>query len=366
MKSNKFTCIETFCGAGGLGIGLKKAGFKLLWAFDNNPSAVETYKKNVSNKVSVEDAIKLKPEELMKRAGIKKGELNLLSGGPPCQGFSRQKKGGENGDTRNRLIIKYIRMVQGIEPWFFIMENVDTFNKKRGSVYLEILKSELSQLYDIKVEEVNCADYGVPQLRKRAIVLGIRRDLQLNYSFPIPTHRNKWITVGEALKGIPEPFEDGREYDDNNFPNHSVSRITALNIERITYVPQGSGRKCLPKRLQLPCHKRSNGWPDVYGRMANNKPSPTITGGFDNFTRGRFAHPHKNRPITAREAAILQGFPVRYKFYGTKGDVRKQIGNAVPPPVGFSIGKSIYKAIKLYIKQSGNAVKKIEQVEAMK
>lgn len=93
-----------------------------------------------------------------------------------------------------------------------------------------------------------------------------------------------------------------------------MPKITKVNIERISYVPQGSGRKCLPRRLQLPCHKKKTGWPDVYGRMSADKPAPTITGGFDNFTRGRFAHPYRNRPITAREAAILQGFKVNYKF----------------------------------------------------
>ncbi|WP_168735958.1 DNA cytosine methyltransferase [Cohnella fermenti] len=346
-----FTCIETFCGAGGLGAGLKKSGFKLLWAFDKNEQAVTTYKNNISTKASVEDAAKLKPEILLKLAGINKRELVLLSGGPPCQGFSRQKRGGENGDKRNRLVVKYIRLVQGIEPLFFLLENVDTFKKKRGKAYLDLLKTGLENLYEIHVKEINCADYGVPQLRKRTVVVGVRKDLGIEYKFPTPTHTNNWVTVGQALKGIPEPPDDGSEHPNPNYPNHCVPKVTNINLERISYVPQGSGRKCLPRRLQLPCHKKKTGWPDVYGRMATDKPAPTITGGFDNFTRGRFAHPYHNRPITAREAAILQSFDNNYKFFGNKGQVRQQIGNAVPPLLGRALGKSIIDAIRLKMKQ---------------
>lgn len=346
-QPNKFTCIETFCGAGGLGAGLKKAGFKLLWAFDNDEMAVKTYYNNVSKKVAVADASRLTAKEIMKKAGIKAGELTLLSGGPPCQGFSRQKRNGEKGDKRNRLIAKYIRFVLEIRPMFFLMENVDTFQKKRGKSYLELLKKFLSSLYDIQVHEVNCADYGVPQLRKRTMVIGVNKDLNITYKFPRPTHSKKnWVTVGEALKGIPEPPYDGTEHEE--LPNHSITRVTEINLERISYVPQGSGRKCLPRRLQLPCHKKSDGWPDVYGRMAANKPAPTITGGFDNFTRGRYAHPFKNRPITPREAAILQSFGRKFRFYGNREDIRSQIGNAVPPLLGEIIGLSIINTLKKY------------------
>jgi DNA (cytosine-5)-methyltransferase 1 len=344
-KLSEFTCVETFCGAGGLGVGLKKAGFDLLWAFDYDQMAVKTYFYNVSTKVATSDAYKMTPKKIMEKAGIKKGELTLLSGGPPCQGFSRQKRNGENGDRRNRLIAKYIRFVVDIQPKFFLMENVDTFQKKRGKNYLELLKNFLSDYYKIQVYEVNCADYGIPQLRKRTMVIGIRKDLNLSYNFPPPTHSpDKWITVGEALKGLPEPPPNGKEHQE--IPNHYITQITDINIERISYVPQGSGRKCIPRRLQLPCHKKSDGWPDVYGRMSANKPAPTITGGFDNFTRGRYAHPFKNRPITPREAAILQSFDPKFRFYGTKRDIRSQIGNAVPPKLGEIIGRSIIQAIQ--------------------
>ncbi|UED69445.1 DNA cytosine methyltransferase [Brevibacillus sp. HD3.3A] len=341
----KFTCIETFCGAGGLALGLKQSGFKILWAFDNDSMAIETFKHNISSNASVEDVNKISAKEILDRVGIKKGELTLLSGGPPCQGFSRQKKNGENGDKRNRLVVKYIRLVQGIEPMFFLMENVDTFKKKRGRTYLELLQKGLQDTYEINVFEINCANYGVPQTRKRTIIVGVRRDLNCNYVFPKETHSSSWVTVGEVLKGIEEPLGDGAEHP--NYPNHTLPKVTDINIERISYVPQGSGRKCIPRRLQLSCHKKKTGWPDVYGRMSVNKPAPTITGGFDNFTRGRFAHPFKNRPITAREAALLQTFNNEFKFIGNKGDIRRQIGNAVPPLVGKLLGKSIISALKL-------------------
>jgi len=341
----KYTCIETFCGAGGLASGLQKAGFEILWAFDSNESAIETFKHNITTSASVEDATVLTAEDVLNRTNLKKGELTLLSGGPPCQGFSRQKRNGENGDKRNRLIVKYIRLVQGIAPKFFLMENVDTFKKKRGKAYMELLIKGLDKDYTISIKEVNCANYGVPQTRKRTIVLGIRKDIVCDYKFPKESHKaSEWITVGQALKGIPEPDANGKEH--SMLANHTVPKITKINIERISYVPQGSGRKCLPKHLQLPCHKKKTGWPDVYGRMAINKPAPTITGGFDNFTRGRFAHPLRNRPITSREAATLQTFDYNFEFKGNKGAVRQQIGNAVPPLIGEKFGLSIIHALE--------------------
>lgn len=343
-KRIKFTCIEAFCGAGGLGAGLKKAGFDVLFAFDYNKMAIETFKTNVSQSAAVLDATKVSPEEILKLAGIAKRELTLLSGGPPCQGFSRQNKDGENGDKRNRLIVKYIRMVQHIEPWFFVLENVDTFLKKRGRNYFGLINKGLSEQYQIFPQEINCADYGIPQIRKRGVIVGVRRDLNLKYEFPRPTHENKWLTIGQVLKAVPPPPQDGTEH--TVIPNHYVPNITDLNRERISYVPQGSGRKCLPKYLQLQCHKKKTGWPDVYGRMAWNKPSVTITGGFDNFTRGRFGHPFEDRPITPREAALIQGFDINFRFCGNKGEVRKQIGNAVPPPIGEIVGHSIIETIK--------------------
>lgn len=340
----KYTCVEVFCGAGGLAYGLKKAGFKILYAFDHDKSAVDTFKHNISKKATVADAFKITAPEILEKIKLEKGELTLLSGGPPCQGFSRQKKNGENGDKRNRLIVKYIRLVQGIEPKYFLLENVDTFKKKRGKAYLSLLQKGLEASYNIIVREINCADYGVPQTRKRTIIIGVRKNINCIYSFPEISHPyNKWVTVGKALKGLEAPPIDGSEHP--TIPNHYTANITKLNRERITYVPQGSGRKCLPRRLQLPCHKKKTGWPDVYGRMSWDKPAPTITGGFDNFTRGRFAHPREHRPISAREAAILQSFDNKFRFIGTKGDIRQQIGNAVPPLLAKILGKSIIAAL---------------------
>jgi len=344
-KLRRFTCVETFCGAGGLGSGLKEAGFELLFAFDKDRMAVRTYRHNVSEDAEDWDINDISAFDILARTGVKKGELTLLSGGPPCQGFSRQKHKNGKPDKRNRLVVKYVRLVQGIEPMFFLVENVDMFTKKRGKKYLRLLEIGLSPRYDLVVREINCADYGVPQIRKRTIIVGVRKDLNIRYEFPTPTYSSdSWVTVGEALRGLPSPPKDGSEHPE--YPNHCCPKMTKINIERISYVPQGSGRKCIPKRLRLPCHKKKTGWPDVYGRMSVDKPAPTITGGFDNFTRGRFAHPFENRPITYREAAILQTFSPEYRFFGTKADIRTQIGNAVPPLIGRILGESIIAAIK--------------------
>ncbi|MDQ0341148.1 DNA (cytosine-5)-methyltransferase 1 [Caldalkalibacillus uzonensis] len=343
MDRNNYTFIETFCGAGGLALGLIRSGFELEWAFDNDEKAVMTFSKNVSQKVDKRDINHISVEEVLQKTGLKPGELTLLSGGPPCQGFSRQKHKSKKKDRRNHLILKYIRLVKGLNPKFILVENVDTFQKKRGTRYIKILRRFLQLNYELLVYEVNFADYGVPQIRKRTIIVGYRKDLDINYTFPLPTHKNRWVSVWEAIGHLDSPPEDGSEHP--RIPNHYVPNISDLNRERIRYVPQGSGRKCLPKRLQLPCHRKKTGWPDVYGRMSMNRPAPTITCGFDNFTRGRFAHPLHDRPITPREAAILQGFETDFVFYGNKGEIRNQIGNAVPPIIGYVLGKSIMEAL---------------------
>ena len=152
-----------------------------------------------------------------------------------------------------------------------------------------------------------------------------------------------WRTVGEALADLPEPPLDYSDHPD--FPNHQRARVTALNIERFSHVPPGGGWQDIPEPLRLKCHQNVDtsrgGWPDVYGRLEANSQAPTITGGFDSFTRGRYGHPSEDRPLTPREAARLQGFPDWFVFSGTRYDIRTQIGNAVPPPLASAIGKSI-------------------------
>lgn len=341
----KFTCVDSFSGAGGLSIGLVKAGFKMLYAFDYNKEAVESYNAFFKgHHCEVKDAREITGEYIQSKIGKK--ELDLFAGGPPCQGFSRQRKGAFSGsDERNSLVIEYARIVSELRPKAFMLENVDMLGLARGAKFFGQAQNRLTE-YDLYPHFYNSADYGVPQTRVRFITVGIRKDLNVKFTIPSPTVE-KWTTVGSVLEGLPEPPSDYTEHPD--FANHQNARVTKENIFRFSFVPQGGGWKDIPFDLRLPCHQKVNtskgGWPDCFGRLEWNGQAPTITGGFDSFTRGRYGHPLHDRPLTPREAARIQGFPDEFRFYGTRAEVRKQIGNAVPPLMAKAIGEAIKRTL---------------------
>lgn len=345
VDKDKYSVLEGFSGPGGMSLGLQRAGFEIILAFDNDEKAVETHRRNLSDRCIVADAAKLQAKELFRLLQMEKGELSLFAGGPPCQGFSKQKRNAHAGDPRNGLIFEFIRLVNELEPRFFIFENVAIFGQKRGRKYVCEMNLALAN-YKLFPHFYNAADYGLAQTRQRFIIVGVRRDQRTTFRIPQPKS-DCWKTVGEALAGLPSPPED---YSDHpNFPNHQRARVTELNIKRFSYVPQGGGWQDIPYKLRLACHKKvdtiSGGWPDVYGRLEWDGQCPTITGGFDSFTRGRYGHPLKDRPLTPREAARIQGFPDWYIFYGNRGDIRSQIGNAVPPPLAEAVGSEVMRCL---------------------
>lgn len=340
----RYTCIDSFCGAGGLALGLERAGFEVLISFDASEYAVETLRMNLSHRCLHEKAENLTGQRLFREAEFE-GRLDLFAGGPPCQGFSRQKRGAHLGDERNELVLEFARLVRETAPRFFLMENVDQLGRKRGRDFVERIHDELSG-YELYPHFYNSADYGLAQTRVRFVVVGKSRKIKSAYRIPRRTVP-QWATVGDALSGLPEPPEDCSEHPD--FPNHYRAKVTPINIERFSHVPQGGGWWDIPEKLRLRCHqdvnRKSGGWPDVYGRLRADGQAPTITGGFDSFTRGRYGHPFVNRPLTPREAARLQGFPDYFRFAGTRWDVRSQIGNAVPPPLAAAIGGSVLRTL---------------------
>ncbi|GIP38440.1 cytosine-specific methyltransferase [Paenibacillus sp. J31TS4] len=344
-----YICIESFCGAGGLGIGLHDAGFKIGAAFDLNEPAVLTYQNNLSDNCFVADASKITGDFLLNYTKLGRGELDLFAGGPPCQGFSKQKKGAHLGDDeRNKLVLEYVRLVKELEPKFFMLENVAMLGQKRGKYFIDALKEEL-QDYILYPHIYNSADYGLAQTRERFIIVGKNKNLSAPFTIPEPTV-TKWKTVGEVLAGLPEPPENPKE-EHPDFPNHYRANVTNINIKRFSFVSQGGGWRDIPWEFRLECHKKADptkgGWTDVYGRLKWDGQAPTITGGFDSFTRGRYGHPLQNRPLTPREAALLQGFPPQYRFHGTRHEIRHQIGNAVPPLLAKSIGIEIRKSLMI-------------------
>lgn len=344
---DRLVAIESFCGAGGLSLGLSHAGFHVAAAFDHDADAVTTYRDNLGDHVFQADICQVTGSMLRERANLTPGEeVALFTGGPPCQGFSTQTRGAHYGDRRNRLVLEYLRLVHELQPRAFIMENVAQLAHTRGTAFVDEFKRQLDAGYVLTGHFYTAADYGVAQTRERFILVGIREDQPGGFHIPKPTTPH-WLTVGQVIGDLPEPPADYTVHP--RYPNHQAARVQPLNIERFSHVPQGGGWRHIPEHLRLECHKQVNptkgGWPDVYGRLKMDGQCPTITAGFDSFTRGRYGHPTANRPLTPREAARLQGFPDWFRFHGTRHAVRHQIGNAVPVTLGQAIAGAVKDAL---------------------
>lgn len=329
--------IDCFCGAGGLSLGFKMAGFKSLFAFDNDQSCINTYNQNHGPHGFVMEAEKVSKFAIKSETGLDLSEVDVVAGGPPCQGFSVQRRGNDN-DSRNNLVCDFIRIVEEIRPRFFLMENVGGLMSKRGKPFLEKIKdfSERANYY-LHISKLLAYDYGVPQMRRRVFLVGELLDKGLTrFEFPNPVNNGNVKTVRDAISDLMIAKE-------HEVPNHRADKLSDINLKRIRSIREGQGRDSLPPDLQLPCHKNNKNHRhlDVYGRMAWDQPSATITARFDSFSRGRFGHPVLNRTITLREGARLQSFPDTFIFYGTKVQIAKQIGNAVPPLFAKAIAENI-------------------------
>ena len=323
---NMLTAIDLFSGCGGLTLGLKQAGFAVIAAIEVDQLAAEAYRLNHPEVKLLEDDIRrVRPYSLMKQLGMRSGQLSLLAGCPPCQGFSslRTLNGARRtDDDRNDLLFQFIRFVRAFRPKAVMMENVPGLAKdERFSRFCD----QLMQLgyKNGKQAILDAADYGVPQRRKRLVIIAIRGK-QVQFAAPIrPTK-----TVRDAIGGLPAPGTTGDEL-------HIIVSKHSIRIQKlIELIPKdGGSRVDLPEEYWLACHKLNRGFYDVYGRMAWDSPAPTITGGCFNPSRGRFLHPQDDRAITLREAALLQGFPSEYKFpvRGSVAGIGLLIGNALPP-----------------------------------
>lgn len=339
----KMRTIDCFCGAGGLSIGFEKAGFDVIYAFDIDEAAINTYKHNPKyhhGKAFVRNIYEVNKKSIEEDLGQELGEIDIMIGGPPCQGFSVQRR-GDDFDPRNKLILEYCRLINEIKPHFFVLENVGGIMSTRGKPYIKVLTDTLSAIgYKIQLKKLTASDYGVPQDRKRVIIVG---EMSLNgeghFEYPEPLSTPK-VTVRQAIA-------DMMELDENDLPNHKADKLSEINLKRIQAITEGQGQDSLPDELQLDCHKKNNGHRhlDTYGRMAWDKPAPTITARFDSFSRGRFGHPVLDRTITLREGARLQTFPDDFEFIGSKVEVARQIGNAVPPMLAEKVAEQIKKCI---------------------
>jgi DNA (cytosine-5)-methyltransferase 1 len=342
LRDNDLLVVDTFCGAGGIALGFEWAGIKTAYAFDIDKDAVATFRKNITEHAEIQD-ISLDAVRTKILVSVK-SKPYVLVGGPPCQGFSQQRR-GEDNDPRNNLVLAYAELVKDLRdapPAAVILENVTYLDSPRGRKILAEFNRVLEdEGYALQRFDMNSAEFGVPQLRRRIIIIATRLSLGQKRSIKIAQlAENHWPTVGGALRNLPST--DGT----HAILNHKPSLEGALNRRRISFVDMGSGRLSIPPELQLPCHRKYTGHLDVYGRLDWFGQARTITAGFDSFTRGEFAHPFLHRSITHREAARIQGFPDHFEFVGNRAAVRRQIGNAVPPPLAFAVAISIKSWMK--------------------
>jgi DNA-cytosine methyltransferase len=339
-KPSDVAVVDLFCGAGGFALGLAAAGFRPAFACDINEAAVASFRRNISQDACVADVDD--PNFSVKLASVVGDGPWCAVGGPPCQGFSHQRR-GQADDARNALVVKYAKVLLGmaVRPSAIVLENVTDLDLPRGREVLRAYVSCLeSEGYTCFRHDLNSADYGVPQLRNRIIVVALVPEVAARYDGPVPLTPGRWVTVGEALGGLPDAGT-------GKISNHEPSAEGPENRRRIAFVDMGHGRKAVPADLQLPCHAGNyRGHRDVFGRLDWYSQARTITSGFDSFTRGEYGHPFQHRSITAREAARIQGFPDWFVFEGNRAQVRRQIGNAVPPPLAFSVGLAVLTALQ--------------------
>ena len=336
--NKKLTAVDLFSGGGGLSEGLRQAGFDVTSAVEVDFNAISTYQANHPDTKVISTDIRLLASSVIREI-LGERQLDLLAACPPCQGFSTLTRAKKNEDPRNKLITEVSRLIKDLLPKTIMIENVPGLISRGESYLSDFLKTLDTLGYKYNFSVLQVADYGVPQMRKRFVLLaGLGFEIQI----PKKTHSEKgcsetlpWETVANAIKGMPDPKTMGDVSsikDASKFNWHITRVVSEITKQRLSFIKPGGSRFDLPDELRPNCHKGKNtGYSNVYGRMDWNKPSPTITSGCTTLSKGRFGHPEKLRTISIREAAILQTFPVEYKFDATSvDDVCKIIGNALP------------------------------------
>ncbi|MDG2417133.1 MAG: DNA cytosine methyltransferase [Pelagibacterales bacterium] len=352
MSNKKINFIDLFCGAGGLSKGLIKSGLNCLVGIDHLMPAIETFKNNHPKSIAICDDLRtISTKEVKKKIGNKK--VHLICGGPPCQGFSTIGPGNKD-DSRNHLFLTYVKFVKDFKPNVILIENVTGLLAKKNIDTLESIFLVFEKLgYSLDIKVLSAEEYGVPQIRRRVCIIG--NNLKTENLFPVPKYGSN-----NGTKKLKEPrnvrwaFENLLKHNNKAYNHDKKAAYIKKNIEkeRIGHVPEGryiryerDEKEFLPKELWF-----DHDWNTIgekrfrearYYRLNRKKPSPTIVTG-----SRMYYHPTEDRYLTVREAAAIQSFPANFKFSGSVGKQWTQIGNAVPPLLGFELGKSILKMFK--------------------
>lgn len=378
--STVLKAVDLFCGCGGISVGLKKSGFEVIAGIDIEKKYLASFKHNFPNAKALNtDITTVSPTEFMLAVGIASGELDLLVGGPPCQGFSKNvpRKNRYLEDPKNLLVKSFLDYCEVLQPKMILIENVAEMKNGFEEAYSqEIINRLQEEGYTVTTAVLNSADYGIPQRRRRAFFMANRYGIQ--FSPPRPTHapieksinrtidlfaQPTHVTVWEAIGDLPN-VEHGQgveltcyrskphnEYqalmrkNKQEVKNHIARKLTDKQYERLASISPGQGHKDLPIHLQT-----KGGYSGAYGRLTKDMIAPTITRWVFHPGSGRWGHPEDIRTITIREVARIQSFPDDFDFVGSYNDQAGQLGNAVPPLLAQAIVQNMKNQLPVFKK----------------
>jgi DNA (cytosine-5)-methyltransferase 1 len=340
----KPTVIDLFCGIGGFSKGFEMAGFEILFGIDNWDVAIQTFQNNHLNSEGVKADLRELENSFYEKYS---GKIDVIIAGPPCQGFSMCGTRDIN-DDRNNLFEEVVRAVEIIKPKVVIIENVVgllSMKNPEGKLVKELIKDKLGSLgYSVENKILNASDYGVPQARKRVFFIGSKIG-----KVGFPQKKGEKITVGDALSNIPDfnlteydmpknEYQKLMQDGEKRIFNHEPMKHNSKVLERIKHVPQGGNWSDIPPDVYDVGGNHSNN----YRRLDPKKPSVTLK----HAIKSMIIHPLYDRVITAREVARLQSFPDSFVISGNKGEQHQQLANAVPPLLGFEIGKCVLNRLE--------------------
>ena len=367
MTKKNWTAIDLFCGAGGLSEGFRQAGFRVLAGNDIDPFAADTFAASHAGAKLLPGPIEdISAHDLLSTAGINKGDLDCLIGGPPCQAFSVYNHQRGMHDKRSGLFHEYLRIVEGLTPKWVVMENVTGITSAGNGQAVEEILKRLSNLgYDVETRILRAEEFGIPQERRRIFFLGNR--LGLPILWPKPTHGpglKRFVNVRDAIGDLP-PLRNGenparplpyRTAPESEYQavlrgsaihvaNHVAPCLAPINLERMKHIPEGGSWRDVPFELLPAGMKRARRCDHTkrYGRLRNDGLSSTILTKCD-LHWGAYIHPEQDRVLTVREAARLQSFPDWFDFAGPRTEQYVQVGNAVPPLLAKQLGQALINA----------------------
>lgn len=352
---NELNIIDLFSGVGGLSLGFEQMGFKVAIANEYDESIANAYKENRPDTKMIVEDIKVLP--IHDTFGQYTNKVDVVVGGPPCQGYSQKGKRKSINDPRNFLFRYYVDVVKEVSPKYFVMENVpNLLTAEKGLFKKELISLFMELGYAINAQVLCAADYGVPQNRQRAFIIGKKDSKE---PVEMPTKLAIKTTVWDAISDLAylqsgegtlisdyklEPQSDYQKIlrvGSDKVYNHIATKHSSIALERLSMIPPKGGKEFLP-----PEHLTKSIYSGTWERMDADDVSVTITTRFDTPSSGKFTHPYLNRAITVREAARIQSFPDRFHFVGTKSSQMKQVGNAVPPMLAQAVARAILKDIQ--------------------